>query len=170
MTQIIANVKELTALRDAVRAEKAKRAAEGHKQIRICLGASCIASGALKVQGGPGEGACRPRRCSDSVSIVGTGCLGPCSGGPALMIDDVFYEKLQPAGRQGDRRRAPRPRPGRRAAHAQAARRPRRGQRRRHGLLQAAEEDRAAQLRRDRPAADRRLHRPRRLPGPGQGA
>ena len=30
------------------------------------------------------------------MSIVGTGCLGPCSGGPALMIDDVFYENLRP--------------------------------------------------------------------------
>ncbi len=50
MTQIIANAKDLTILRDAIRAEKAKRSAEGHKQIRICMGASCIASGALKVQ------------------------------------------------------------------------------------------------------------------------
>ncbi|MCX5682269.1 MAG: NAD(P)H-dependent oxidoreductase subunit E, partial [Planctomycetota bacterium] len=95
MTQAIANAKELTALRDAVRAEKAKLSAEGHKRIRICLGASCIASGALKVQAAL-EKEIVDRQMHDRVSIVGTGCLGPCSGGPALMIDDVFYEKLRP--------------------------------------------------------------------------
>ena len=125
--------------------------------------------GRVEGASGLGKGACRPRRCSERVSIVGTGCLGPLlrRAGP----DDRrrVLREAPPAGRQGHRRRAPRPRPGRRAAHPQAARRPRRGQRRRHGLLQAAEEDRAAQLRRDRPAADRGLHRPRRLPGAGQG-
>ena len=95
MTQPLANVQELTALRDAVRAEQARQAAEGHKQIRICLGASCIASGALKVKAAlEQELACREMQ--QKVSLVGTGCLGPCSGGPALMIDDVFYEKLRP--------------------------------------------------------------------------
>ena len=95
MTQIIANAKELTILRDAIRAEKAKQSAQGHKQIRLCLGASCIASGALKVQAAL-EKALADRQLEQRVSIVGTGCLGPCSGGPALMIDDVFYEKLRP--------------------------------------------------------------------------
>ncbi len=95
MTQIIANVKELTALRDAVCAEKAEQSAQGHKQIRICLGASCIASGALKVRAAL-EKELANRDMQQRVSIVGTGCLGPCSGGPALMIDDVFYEKLRP--------------------------------------------------------------------------
>ena len=153
MTRSSPTSKELTALRDAVRAEQAELAAAGHKQIRICMGAGCIASGALKVKAALEEELADTRHDAERVSIVGTGCLGPCSGGPALMIDDVFYENAPPAGRQGDRGRAPRPRAGGGAADAQAARRPRRGQRRRHGLLQAAEEDRAAQLRRDRPAA-----------------
>jgi NADH-quinone oxidoreductase subunit F len=95
MTQIIASVQELTALRDAVRAEQAKQKAEGHKQIRICLGASCIASGALKVRAAL-ESEIAERQMGQQVSIVGTGCLGPCSGGPAVMIDDVFYEHLAP--------------------------------------------------------------------------
>ena len=95
MTQTIANVKELTALRNAVRAEKAKLSAEGHKQIRICMGASCIASGARKVRAAL-EKELVDRQMQQRVSIVGTGCLGPCSGGPVLMIDDVFYEKLRP--------------------------------------------------------------------------
>ena len=95
MTQTIANVKELAALRDSIRAEKARLSAEGHKRIRICLGASCIASGALKVREAL-EKELADRQMQGRVSIVGTGCLGPCSGGPALMIDDVFYEKLRP--------------------------------------------------------------------------
>ncbi len=86
------------------------------------------------------------------VSIVGTGCLGPCSGGPALMIDDVFYEKLRPQdakeivtehlgrGRIVERLTHKRP-DGRAVANG-----------RRNGLLPAAKEDRAPQLRPDRPA------------------
>jgi NADH-quinone oxidoreductase subunit F len=95
MTQAIATLTALTALRDAVRAEKAQRKSEGHKEIRICLGASCIASGALKVQEALQE-EIATRQMGQRVSIVGTGCMGPCSGGPAVMIDEVFYENLRP--------------------------------------------------------------------------
>jgi len=95
MTAIIATAKELTALRDAVRKENKDLSANGHKHIRICLGASCIASGALKVKAAL-EKELDDRQMLDRVSIVGTGCLGPCSGGPALIIDDVFYENLKP--------------------------------------------------------------------------
>jgi NADH-quinone oxidoreductase subunit F len=93
MSPIIANANELTALRDAVRAEKAKLAAEGHQQIRICMGAGCIASGAVKVREAL-EQAIAERQMQGKVSIVGTGCLGPCSGGPVLMIGETFYEQL----------------------------------------------------------------------------
>ncbi len=95
MTQSIANCEELTALRDAVRTEQAQWAAAGHKQIRVCMGASCIASGALKVRSAL-EKELGDRNMLERVSVVGTGCLGPCSGGPALMIDNVFYENLRP--------------------------------------------------------------------------
>ena len=95
MTQRIANISELTTLRDAIRAEQAKQAAAGHKQIRICMGASCIASGALKVQAAL-QNELADRNLQERVSIMGTGCLGPCSGGPALMINSVFYEHLRP--------------------------------------------------------------------------
>ena len=48
-----------------------------------------------KDQGGPRE-QLADRRMEDKVEIVETGCLGPCSAGPSLMIGEVFYEKLQP--------------------------------------------------------------------------
>jgi len=95
MTQPIANAKELTALRDAERAEEARRKAEGRKIIRVCLGASCIASGALKVRDAI-EKELDDRAMRGNVSLVGVGCLGPCSGGPVVMIDDAFYEKVAP--------------------------------------------------------------------------
>ena len=62
---------------------------------RLCLGASCIASGALKVKAAL-EHELAEQQMGQRVSIIGTGCLGPCSGGPALMIDDTFYERLRP--------------------------------------------------------------------------
>ncbi|MCE5269264.1 MAG: FAD-dependent oxidoreductase [Planctomycetaceae bacterium] len=95
MSGVIGSVKELAVLRDALRAEQQKASAKGHKCIRICLGASCIASGALKVKESL-EHELAQRQMQDKVTIIGTGCLGPCSGGPALMIGDVFYQKLQP--------------------------------------------------------------------------
>ncbi len=95
MTTIIANVRELASLREAVRAEKQKCVDQGQKQIRICIGASCIASGAFKVKAALEE-ELADREMREGVSIVGTGCLGPCSGGPAAIIDNVFYENLRP--------------------------------------------------------------------------
>ena len=168
MSQIIATPQQLTDLRDRVRAEQAARKAAGHKQVRICMGAGCIASGAEQVKQSI-EAELERSGVGDGVSVIGTGCLGPCSAGPALMIDDVFYENVKPQdGSDLVTEHVLRGQIVARLTHT-PARRPQRGQRGRDGLLQAADEDRAAQLRRDRPAADRGLHRPRRLPGPGQG-
>ena len=50
MSQIIATPQQLTELRDRVRAEQAAQKAAGHKQVRICMGAGCIASGAEQVK------------------------------------------------------------------------------------------------------------------------
>jgi NADH-quinone oxidoreductase subunit F len=95
MTQVIANVKQLCEVRDAVRAEKKQRAADGHKQILLCAGAGCIASGAMALRAAL-EAELAKRGLADKFSVVSTGCLGPCSAGPVIMIDDVFYEKLRP--------------------------------------------------------------------------
>lgn len=94
MTQRIANVQELTALGDAVRAENAEKAAAGHKRIHLCAGAGCIASGALALKAAL-EKQIHHRGLEDRVTLVPCGCLGPCSAGPVLTIDDVFYEHLK---------------------------------------------------------------------------
>jgi NADH-quinone oxidoreductase subunit F len=95
MTQRIANASELSALRDAVRSQESTAAAAGRKTIRLCVGASCIASGSLKIKESL-ERELAERGMTENVAIVGVGCLGPCSGGPSLTIGDVFYEQLSP--------------------------------------------------------------------------
>ena len=95
MTQTIANPGELTALRDTLREQEAAATADGRLCIRICLGASCIASGAGAVVEAL-ERELADRQLRDKVDIVGTGCMGPCSGGPVLMVGDVFYENIRP--------------------------------------------------------------------------
>ncbi len=91
----IATVEELTSLRNTVRQQNAELATSGHKQIHVCMGASCIASGALRVKAAL-EKELQDRSLAGWVSIVETGCLGPCSAGPALKIGDVFYEHVRP--------------------------------------------------------------------------
>ena len=95
MSQIIATPQQLSELRDRVRAEQAAQKAAGHKQVRICMGAGCIASGAEQVKQSI-EAELERSGVHDGVSVIGTGCLGPCSAGPTLMIDDVFYENVKP--------------------------------------------------------------------------
>lgn len=95
MRTTIASVKELGARRDAARAEAAAEKAAGRKRVLLCAGAGCIASGSLKLKESL-EKELAVRGMEDRVRIVETGCLGPCSAGPVLMIDDVFYEKLKP--------------------------------------------------------------------------
>jgi NADH-quinone oxidoreductase subunit F len=95
MTKFIANIEDLNAVRQAVQAEKESKAAAGYKEIFLCAGAGCIASGALGLKAVL-ERELANRSLQDLVSVVCTGCLGPCSSGPVVRIDDVFYEKLKP--------------------------------------------------------------------------
>ena len=95
MRSCIANAEQLNAVRDARRAEQAARAAAGCKTIRLCAGAGCIASGSMALKSAL-ERELAKCGLSETVSIVGTGCLGPCSAGPVIVVDDVFYERLKP--------------------------------------------------------------------------
>jgi NADH-quinone oxidoreductase subunit F len=95
MTAKINTPAELTALRDSVRQQQQAKAASGHKQIRLCAGAGCIASGSPAVKAAI-ENELARHGLTEKVSIIETGCLGPCSAGPVLMIDDVFYEQVRP--------------------------------------------------------------------------
>ncbi len=91
----IADAGQLAALRDAIRAEQKEAIAAGRKRIRVCMGASCIASGSLQIKAAL-EREIEDRDVRGRVAIVETGCLGPCSAGPAIMVGDVFYENVKP--------------------------------------------------------------------------
>ena len=94
MSTIIKNAKQLTKLRDAVLEKKAKLASGDHHTIRICMGASCIASGSMEIKKSL-EAELEKQGIANRVSLVETGCQGPCSAGPVLVIDDVFYENVR---------------------------------------------------------------------------
>lgn len=95
MSKIINNVKQLDQLRDDVREAAKKLSAGGHHTIRICMGASCIASGSLEIKKAL-ESELERQGIADKVLIVETGCQGPCASGPVLVVDGVFYEQVKP--------------------------------------------------------------------------
>ena len=153
------NGPQLAALRDSLRAEERARRAAHHRQILLCAGAGCIASGSLRVKCAL-EKELELRGMTGRVAIVQTGCLGPCSGGPVIRLDDVLYEKVKPQDAPEIVSRAPPSRPGRPPLDPQACRREARLQRPGHRFLQAADEDRAPQLRPDRSRSGSRTTSP----------
>jgi NADH-quinone oxidoreductase subunit F len=94
MSEILANQEQLREVCDAVRNEHARRNAAGVLPIRICMGASCIASGARRVRDALVE-QMAAQGLSRKALIREVGCLGPCSGGPVVVVGDVFYEHLR---------------------------------------------------------------------------
>ncbi len=95
MRERIADAEQLAALRDAVRADQKEAVAAGRRKIRVCMGASCIASGSIKVREAF-ETQLREQGVEGRVTLMETGCLGPCSAGPAVMVGGVFYENVGP--------------------------------------------------------------------------
>jgi len=65
--------------------------------ILVCTGGGCVASGALEVSAALREAVGRFDLEND-VSVVETGCLGPCAVGPVAMVypDGVLYQDLRP--------------------------------------------------------------------------
>ena len=82
--------------------EQAQREAAGVLPIRICMGASCIASGARRVQEALVE-QIAAQGLSSKAEICEVGCLGPCSGGPVVVIGRRVLRALALAGLRGDR-------------------------------------------------------------------
>jgi len=66
---------------NALRAQQRELILSGHKQIFVCAGAGCIASGAMALKAAL-EKELVHRGVQDKSRVVGTGCLGPCSAGP----------------------------------------------------------------------------------------
>ena len=93
MAEVIKDGKQLNELREKHRAE-----VEAEKdQILVCMGGGCIASGSDEVLRSM-RADIQAAGLEKSVHCVGTGCLGPCSAGPVVVIgkDKTFYMKVKP--------------------------------------------------------------------------
>lgn len=85
----LTSVKDLLLLK-----EKARKQRDTKKQeILICCGAGCIASGSLKLKKSLEEEISAAKL---KINVKETGCMGPCSQGPVIMIqpDGIVYESL----------------------------------------------------------------------------
>ena len=95
VVQKIDSIKQLNAVRDQICHNAEAKAKD---EIRICIGGGCIASGSLDVKTAF-EQALKEKGLDKKITVIGTGCLGPCACGPVVMInkDNTFYQKVAPA-------------------------------------------------------------------------
>jgi len=93
LTDKILSVKDLNRIKDAAVAEKAKRSI--YKEVLICTGGGCIASGSLEIKRRLEE---KIAKTGVVIDVVETGCLGPCAKGPVVVVNPghVFYENVTP--------------------------------------------------------------------------
>jgi len=87
----------LKAMCKDMQAQHAALQASPHEQILVCVGGSCLASGALKVRDALQE-AVRRHELGNRVMIQETGCMGPCVIGPVILMsrDNTFYQGVAP--------------------------------------------------------------------------
>jgi len=97
ITQKITSIDDLNSIRDTVRNENKKLETDGKEKILVCIGGGCIASGALKVKTELEE-TLKNQGQEENVAVVATGCLGPCSYGPVIVMgkDKTFYQSVFP--------------------------------------------------------------------------
>ncbi len=85
---------------DALKALKEKMGQNDadKEKILVCMGGGCIASGSQALKDNFVE-QLQSKGLGDKVSVVGTGCLGPCAHGPVVVMgrDKVFYQKVEAA-------------------------------------------------------------------------
>lgn len=91
-------IEDLSAWRDALRQGSGKKAkGKSARQVLICFGGSCLVSGAEAVRDALAE-ALQAEGLADEISLVETGCMGPCVMGPVMLIaeDRTFYQGVKP--------------------------------------------------------------------------
>ena len=88
---------DLQAMCKNMQAQHAALQASPHEQILVCVGGSCLASGALKVRDALQE-AVKRHELGNRVMIQETGCMGPCVIGPVILMsrDNTFYQGVAP--------------------------------------------------------------------------
>jgi NADH:ubiquinone oxidoreductase subunit F (NADH-binding)/(2Fe-2S) ferredoxin len=83
-------------LKSLIEQEKNKELSANPKiKVCICCGASCISSGADALLKKMNE-EIKARGLEDTVSVIATGCMGPCNQGPLLKVlpDNTIYQKV----------------------------------------------------------------------------
>ena len=72
-------------------------AVKDKKQVLICTGGGCIASGAMDVVAAMKEELAQ-KGLENQVQLLQTGCLGPCAQGPVVVVypEGVFYQNVKP--------------------------------------------------------------------------
>lgn len=97
ITQKITTIDDLSSIRDGVQDKNKKLETGGKEKILVCIGGGCIASGALKVKTELEE-TLKNQGQEENVAVVATGCLGPCSYGPVIVMgkDKTFYQSVFP--------------------------------------------------------------------------
>ncbi|MBN2611183.1 MAG: NADH-quinone oxidoreductase subunit NuoF [Bacteroidales bacterium] len=68
---------------------------EIREKILVCTGGGCIASGSLKIKDAFNQ-KLKEKNLDKTVKVIGTGCLGPCSKGPVVILASsrTFYQEL----------------------------------------------------------------------------
>jgi len=95
----IESVEELVAFRDAARGSASTAGASpDRRQVLVCTGGGCIASGSLEVAASFRR-ALAARGLEGGVQLLETGCLGPCARGPVVVVypDGTFYQQVKPS-------------------------------------------------------------------------
>jgi NADH-quinone oxidoreductase subunit F len=64
--------------------------------VQVCIGGGCIACGSIAVKNEL-EKKILEKNLGNRIKVKGTGCMGPCSKGPVIMLKKlgVFYENIQ---------------------------------------------------------------------------
>jgi bidirectional [NiFe] hydrogenase diaphorase subunit len=88
---------ELMELSDLLEIAEKERAARKPKRIRCCMAAGCLSQSGQAIKQALTD-AVEAAGLSDSVEVVGVGCMGLCSQGPLVQIDPdgPLFEKVTP--------------------------------------------------------------------------
>ncbi|MBC8206640.1 MAG: NADH-quinone oxidoreductase subunit NuoF [Kiritimatiellales bacterium] len=88
-------LQEAEILKLGLRFDYKSHSGDSVRQILVCVGGGCLASGALEICAALRE-AIEANNLSHKVEVIETGCMGPCAAGPVakVMPDNVFYQGI----------------------------------------------------------------------------
>src|SRR5208337_997236 len=89
------NITDLENIRTRVQKENEKLGTVIKEKVLVCMGGGCLASGSQKIKE-RFEKSIESAGLDKSVKVVGTGCMGPCSSGPVVLMmkDKSFYQSV----------------------------------------------------------------------------